>query len=78
MPSGFQNTHEWLEIACEACDRRGRLRKARLIEQFGPDYGVARSRGTLVADCPRFNHWHEPCRAYYVGLNEWWHSQRRK
>jgi hypothetical protein len=27
---------EWIELACEGCDRRSRLRKARLIEQHGP------------------------------------------
>jgi hypothetical protein len=66
---------EWIERACEACERRGRLRKARLIKQYGADYGVARLRETLITDCPKFGNWHDPCRAYYVGLNESWETQ---
>jgi hypothetical protein len=31
---------DWIELACDRCNRRGRLRKARLIEQYGADYGV--------------------------------------
>jgi hypothetical protein len=68
---------EVIELACEACDRRGRLRKARLVEQYGDNYGVARLRETLIRDCPKFGNWHDPCRAHYVGLNEWWAEQRR-
>jgi hypothetical protein len=68
---------DWIELACEKCERRGRLRKARLIEQYGPDYGVAGLRETLIADCPKFGNWHDLCRAYYVGLNEWWEKQPR-
>jgi hypothetical protein len=37
--------------------------------------GVARLRELLIKDCPRFDSWHDPCRAYYVGLNEWWEEQ---
>jgi hypothetical protein len=51
----------------DSCNHRGRLRKSRLTEQHGADYGVARLRETLIADCPRVASWHEPCRAYYVG-----------
>jgi hypothetical protein len=68
---------EVIELACEACDRRGRLRKARLVEQYGDNYGVARLRETLIRDCPKFGNWHDPCRAHYVGLNEWWAEQPR-
>jgi hypothetical protein len=52
---------EWIELACEACDRRGRLRKARLIQERGPDMGVARLRELLIKDCPKFGNWHDPC-----------------
>jgi hypothetical protein len=69
---------DWIELACEACQRRGRLRKARLVEQYGADYGVARLRETLIKDCPKFGNWHDPCRSYYVGLNEWWDTQPRE
>ncbi len=42
----------------------GRLRKVRLIEQYGADYCIARFREALIANCPKFN-WNDPCRAYY-------------
>ena len=42
-----------LEIACNHCDRRGRYRVARLIEQHGADMGLPALRGILAADCPR-------------------------
>jgi hypothetical protein len=29
-----------IELACEACDQRGRLRMARLIQEHGPDGGT--------------------------------------
>jgi hypothetical protein len=64
-----------VELACEACERRGRLRKARLIQEHGPDMGVAQLRELLIKDCPKFGTWHDPCRPYYVGLNEWWAEQ---
>jgi hypothetical protein len=32
---------DWIELACEVCERRGRLRKARLVEKYGADYGAA-------------------------------------
>ncbi len=68
---------DWIELACEKCARRGRLRKARLVEQYGGDYGVAHLRETLIKDCPRFGNWNDPCRAHYVGLVEWWDTQPR-
>ena len=42
-----------LEIACDRCERRGRLRVARLIEQHGADMGLPQLRGILAGDCPR-------------------------
>ncbi len=41
-----------LEIACRRCERRGRLRVARLIEQHG-DMRLPELRYILAADCPR-------------------------
>ncbi len=69
---------DWIELACEKCDRHGKLRKARLIQEHGPDIGVARLRETLIKDCPHVGDWHHPCRAYYVGLNAWWETQPRE
>ncbi len=65
-------------MRCEACELRGRLRKTRLIEQYGADYGIARLRETPTKDCPKSGNWHDPCRAYYVGLKEWWESHAAK
>jgi hypothetical protein len=42
-----------LEIGCRKCDRYGRLRVARLIEQHGAEKGLNGLLGTLAADCPR-------------------------
>ncbi len=42
-----------LEIACRRCERRGRLRMARLIEQYGADMRLPELRYILAADCPR-------------------------
>jgi hypothetical protein len=58
----------WIELACDRCNRRGRLRKAGLVKLHGADCGVARLREILIADCPRVGNWHGPCRAYYFGL----------
>jgi hypothetical protein len=37
---------DWIELACEACERRGRLRKARLIEQYGSQSTESRGCAT--------------------------------
>ena len=37
-----------LEIACNRCDRRGRLSIARLLAEHGPEL-----RRIIAADCPR-------------------------
>ena len=42
-----------LEIACRHCDRRGRLRVAKLIAQYGADMRLPELRYILAADCPR-------------------------
>jgi hypothetical protein len=68
---------DWIELACDRCNRRGRLRKAGLVKVHGAECGVARLRELLIRDCPRYGNWHDPCRAYYVGLNEWWAEQPR-
>ncbi len=65
----------FIHFGCEKCKRRGRLRKARLVEQYGAYYGVARLRETLIQDCAKFGNWDDPCRAYFVGLKERWKKQ---
>jgi hypothetical protein len=39
----------WIELACDRCNRRGRLRKAGLVKLHGVDCGVARLREILIA-----------------------------
>jgi hypothetical protein len=40
-----------LDIACRRCERRGRLRVARLIEQHGADIGMPDLAVLLAANC---------------------------
>jgi hypothetical protein len=48
-----------LEVACDRCERRGRLRVARLIEQHGADARLPDLPHVLAGDCPRWR----PCRS---------------
>jgi hypothetical protein len=56
-----------VELACEKCGRRGRLSKARLIEEHGPDVALPDLR-TIIARCDRAGSMSDPCGAYYVAL----------
>jgi hypothetical protein len=58
----------WVEIACHACERRGRLATTKLIATYGtttvmPDLlrRLAKKSG-----CERVGKWDTPCGAYYV------------
>ena len=42
-----------LDVACRRCDRRGRLRLARLIEEHGAGMGLPDLAVRLAADCAR-------------------------
>jgi len=44
---------EWLELACTRCERRGRLRVARLLRGYGPDRPIREVMDEMAADCPR-------------------------
>ena len=72
MPSGAytlaQFPLEMVELACEKCGRRGRLSKARLIEEHGPDIALPDLR-TILARCERAGSMSDPCGAYYVALD---------
>jgi hypothetical protein len=67
---------DMIELACEKCGRHGKLRKARVIEQYGRDIGLAHLREKL-AQCELMGRMYDPCGAYFVGLNEWWAEQPR-
>ncbi len=44
---------ERLEIRCRRCERRGRTRLARLIEEHGAEMALPELGHRLAADCPR-------------------------
>lgn len=62
----------WVRIACDRCGRRGKLRLARLVEQFGADALMVRVREELTRDC-RYSHLNKAsgdlpkgCRAHFM------------
>jgi hypothetical protein len=59
---------DMVELACDKCGRRGRLSKARLIEEHGPDIALPDLR-TMIAQCDRAGSMSDPCGAYYVALS---------
>jgi hypothetical protein len=44
---------ERLEIPCRRCERRGRIRLARLIEEHGAEMALPELGLRLAASCPR-------------------------
>lgn len=70
MPSGAytlaQFPLEMVELACEKCGRRGRLSKARLIEEHGPDIALPDLR-TILARCERAGSMSDPLRRVLRG-----------
>jgi hypothetical protein len=59
--------HDPVRVACRKCERYGQLRKAKLIEQYGPDIVMPDLRH-LIAQCPRRNSMTDPCGVYYVDM----------
>ena len=59
-----------LDVACDRCERRGRFRVAKLIEQLGADIGLPELRGVIAASCPRMTaaSIHEGCGVHYPQL----------
>jgi hypothetical protein len=59
-----------LEVACNRCDRRGRLRTERLLAEHGPDLPMPELRRIIAADCPRMvaGHVHDVCGVHFPGL----------
>lgn len=59
-----------LEVACNRCDRRGRLRIARLLAEHGPAMPMPELRRIIAADCPRMiaGHIHDVCGVHFPGL----------
>ncbi len=42
-----------LEVACSRCDRKGRLRVSKLIDEHGAGMGLPVLKTILAGDCPR-------------------------
>jgi len=59
-----------LEVACNRCDRRGRLHTTRLLAEHGPDLSMPELRRIVAADCPRTiaGHIHDVCGVRFRGL----------
>ena len=60
-----------LAVACNRCDRHGRLSTARLLTQHGPDLPMPLLRKHVAADCPRTlaNRMHDPCGVHFPDLS---------
>jgi hypothetical protein len=52
-----------IDVACNRCDRRGRLSTARPVAQYGADMPGPELLRLLSADCPRriAGQWHDVC-----------------
>ena len=59
-----------LDVACNRCDRRGRLRTDRLIAEHGPALPIPALRRNIAADCHRMitGRMHDPCGVHFPGL----------
>jgi hypothetical protein len=58
---------DMVRIECNKCGRSGRLNKARLIAEHGPDISLPELRHVLAA-CPRTGQMHDPCEAVFPDL----------
>ena len=63
-----------LEVGCRRCERRGRLRIDKLIEQHGADMGLPELGDVLRGDCPQREAAaaSERCSLYYPQLLRLW------
>jgi hypothetical protein len=60
-----------IPVACNRCERRGRLSTARLLAEHGPDFPIPELRHIVAADCPRMiaGLMHDPCGIHFPGLS---------
>jgi hypothetical protein len=77
MPSGVTTLRGiavqfpgWVTVACNRCDRRGKLRTARLVAQYGADLSIPELGRILAADCPKMiaGEMHDACGIHFPGL----------
>jgi hypothetical protein len=68
-----------LVVACDLCGRSGRLRIARLIEEYGAET-QGDFRRWIACDCPRMQDPHAPiyerCRVHFPELARWFVPRR--
>lgn len=77
MPSGVVTLGQiaphlpMLEVACNRCDRRGRLYADRLIAEHGQDMPIPTLLRIIAADCPRMvaGKMHDVCGVHFPGLS---------
>lgn len=58
---------QYVELACTKCERKGRLLKSKLIEEYGSDTTLPDLR-VKIAHCERQGIFLNGCGAYYVEL----------
>lgn len=60
-----------LEVSCNRCDRRGRLRIDRLMAEHGPGLPMPELCRIVAADCPRMiaGQMHDACGVHFPGLS---------
>jgi hypothetical protein len=56
-----------VELACTKCERKGRLLRSKLIEEYGADTTLPDLR-VKIARCEREGNFLNGCGAYYVAL----------
>ena len=77
MPTGFLTLADiaghvtTLEVACNRCDRRGRLRIDSLVTAHGPALPLPELRRIVAADCAKMQtgHMHDVCGVHFPGLS---------
>ena len=77
MPSGVVTLGQaaarfsLLTVACNRCERAGRLRTDRLLAEHGPGLPMPTLCGIVAADCPRMiaGLIHDPCGVHFPGLS---------
>jgi hypothetical protein len=77
MPAGFLTLAgiagrlTTLEVACNRCDRRGRLQIDRLVVEYGLALPIPQLRRIVAADCAKMQagHLHAVCGVHFPELS---------
>ena len=61
--------HEMVRVTCSKCDRRGQLRKSRLVSEHGAEIRLPDLLLRFAIDCPkRLLQGNDPCGVLYPDL----------